>query len=535
MLKRILIVFFIILAGIFAGVLRIYYWSFNESFHVVSINNSSYNLKVGLCRGNIYDCNKIPLVNETLEQYCAVFPSIDACNSLSKILPQDKLLNCIEYLNSGKPFCIKLDNEINEISTKNLRLFKIPKRYPEKEDQIMPHILGYLSSSGEGICAIEKSFEDCLKNCTGEINISYKTNALGKIFKNKAISIRDSTYKHKGGVVLTIDKKIQRIVHDIAKEKMKKGTIIVSSVKNFEIKALVSMPEFDCKKIEESINKEDSPFLNRALQSYNAGSVFKLVTAMAFLEENFEGLENYNCESFIVAGNSCFHCANCRSHGKQDVKEALSNSCNTYFLNFAKYLNPEKFHRFCKNLGFGKSTKLAEDIVSQAGYLPNEEELKDLNEMALLSFGQGKLMVTPLQILSLINTIACNGEYKKPTLVLGLLNTELKFLEKFKSSPSKKVVSQKTVDEVKKGMKMCAEKGTGTLGKPENIEICAKTSTAQTGLKSGLRNVLQGWYAGFFPAKDPKYCVLVMMEDVESGGADCGPVFKEVVEKISKI
>ena len=144
-------------------------------------------------------------------------------------------------------------------------------------------------------------------------------------------------------------------------------------------------------------------------------------------------------------------------------------------------------------------------------------------------------MVTPLQILSLINTIACNGEYKKPTLVLGLLNTELKFLEKFKSSPSKKVVSQKTVDEVKKGMKMCAEKGTGTLGKPENIEICAKTSTAQTGLKSGLRNVLQGWYAGFFPAKDPKYCVLVMMEDVESGGADCGPVFKEVVEKISKI
>lgn len=535
MLKRILIVFLIILAGILTGVFRIYYWSFNEDFHAVSINNSSYNLKIGACRGNIYDCNKIPLVNETLEQYCAVFPSIDACNSLSKILPQGKLLNYIGYLNSGKPFCIKLDNEINEISTKNLRLFKIPKRYPEKEDQIIPHILGYLSSSGDGICAIEKSFDDYLKRCTGEININYKTDALGKIFKNKAISIKDSIYKHKGGVVLTIDKKIQRIVHDIAKEKIKKGTIIVSSVKNFEIKALASMPEFSCKKIEESLNEENSPFLNRALQSYNAGSVFKLVTAISFLEENIEGLENYNCEASIIAGNSCFHCANCRSHGKQDVKEALSNSCNTYFVNFAKYLNPKKFYKFCKNLGFGESIKLAEDIVSQAGYLPNEEELKDPNEMALLSFGQGKLMVTPLQILSLINTIALSGEYKKPTLVLGLLNTELKFLEKFKFSPSKKVVSQKTIDEIKRGMKMCAEKGTGILGKPENIEICAKTSTAQTGLKSGLRNVLQGWYAGFFPAKDPKYCVLVMMEDVESGGANCGPIFKEVVEKISKI
>ena len=513
MLKRILIFFIIIVFGIFIGIFRIYYWSFNGNFRAV----------------------KNPLVNESFEQYCVVFPSIDVCNSLSEILSQEELLAQVENLNSGKPFCVKIGKEINISSKKGLRIFKIPRRYSENKKQIAPHVIGYLNSAGEGVCAIEKSFDNYLKKCTGEININYKKDALGKIFSNNLLKINDFTYKHRGGVVLTIDKKIQRIVHEIAKEKIKKGAIIVASVKNFEIKSLVSMPEYDPNKVAQSINEKDSPFLNRALQSYNAGSVFKLVTSMALLENNIEGLENYNCEASIVVGDSCFHCARCRAHGIQNLKEALSNSCNTYFINFIKTIEPEKFYNFCKNLGFGEKIKLAEDVVSEKGYLPSPEELKDPNEMAHISFGQGKLMVTPLQILSLINTIANNGEYSRPMLVLGLVNHELKFLEKFKLPAKRRVISKKTADEIKKGMILCTESGTGSLGKVESVKVCAKTSTAQTGIKTNVKNVLQGWFAGFFPAENPKYSVLVMLEDVESGGADCGPIFKEIIEKIIKL
>ena len=487
---------------------------------------------VGSCRGNIYDCNKIPLVNELNDSYCAIFPSIDACSSLSKIVSQEEMVSYIPNLNSGKPFCIKLKKQNNIKDVKGLRIFKIPKRY--SEENILPHILGYLNNCGEGISGIEKSFNEYLKDCTGTLSINYRTDALGRLFKDPSISVEDSIYRHSGGVVLTIDKKIQRKISKIAKEHLKKGVIIVTQVPNCEIRGLASMPDFNPENIENDLKREDSPFLNRALQVYNAGSVFKLVTAIALLEDNIDGLDNYNCEGSVVAGNSCFHCANCRIHGVQDLKRALSNSCNTYFINFSKYLNTEKFHNLIGNLGFGKSTELAKDIVSKNGYVPSIDELKDLNELANISFGQGKLMVTPLQIIALINTIASNGEYTEPTLVEGLIDQGFSFVKKIKKEKGEKIVSESAIKEIKEGMLMCTEAGTGILGKPNNIKVCAKTSTAQTGIIKDGRSILQGWFAGFYPEKNPKYSVLVLAEDIESGGVDCGPIFKEVVEEISK-
>ncbi len=519
--------------GIFTGIFRLYYWSFDEPFSTAAIKNSSYSVKVGSCRGNIYDCNKIPLVNEENDDYCVVFPSIDACSNLSKIISQEEMVNCIPNLNSGKPFCIKLEKQNNTKGVRGLRIFKIPRRYSE-EEKILPHILGYLDNCGEGVSGIEKSFNNYLKNCSGTLSINYKTDALGRLFKDPSISVKDTIYRHLGGVVLTIDKKLQRKIKKIAKEHLKKGVIIVTQVPNCKIRGLVSMPDFDPENIKNDLNSEDSPFLNRAWQAYNAGSVFKLVTAMALLEENIDGLNNYNCEGSVVVGNSCFHCANCKSHGEQDLKKALSNSCNTYFINFSQYLNTEKFHTFIENLGFGKSSELAKDIVSEKGHVPSEDELKDLNELANTSFGQGKLMVTPLQVIALINTIASKGEYSKPTLIEGLIDQGLSFVKKFEKGKNKKVVSESTIKEIKEGMLMCTEFGTGTLGKPDGIKICAKTSTAQTGIKKDGRNILQGWFAGFYPEKNPIYSVVVLAEDIESGGVDCGPIFKEVVKETTK-
>ena len=535
MLKRSILIFVLILVGIFTSALRVYYWATRKEFSTVAVQNSTYALKIASCRGSIYDFKKRPLVNEGYEQYCAVFPSIDACTSLSNILPQDEILEYIPNLNSGKPFCIKLKNDVNAKDLLNLRIFKVPKRYLNTDDQILPHVLGYLDSSGNGVSGIEKSFNNYLKECTGTLSINYKTDALGRLFKNASISTRDTLYKHKAGVVLTIDKSIQRMVHDIAKESLKKGVIIVTEVPDCKIRALASMPEFDLLNIKENINSKDSPFLNRALINYNAGSVYKLVTAMELLEENIDGLDNYNCEGNIVLADTCFHCAKCRSHGVQNLEQALSNSCNTYFINFAKNLNSEKFYNLNKNLGFGSSVKLAPGYESFSGALPTFNDLKDLNTMANLSFGQGELMVTPVQISALINTIASNGRYTAPSLVEGLVDASLNFTEKFKKPNPKWVISEKTAKVIKDGMLSCVEKGTGTLGKLDFIKSAAKTSTAQTGIitEEG-KNILQGWFAGFYPFDNPKYCIVILAEDVQSGGTDCAPIFKKVAEEIIK-
>lgn len=534
LLKRALLFFILILIGIFVGGFRIYYWATNETFSTVAVQNSSYALKVASVRGNIYDFKNRPLVNETTQQYCAVFPSIDACTSLASLLPNGEILEYIQALNSAKPFCIKLQSNqvINAKDTQGLRLFTVPSRHTKETESIMPHVLGYLDSDGDGVCGLEKSFNSHLKSCTGTLKINYKTDALGRIFSQSAIQTEDSLYKYKAGVVLTINKSIQRIVHDIAKENIKKGAIIVTEVPNCEVRALVSMPEFNLADIGSSLNKDDSPFLNRALANYNAGSVYKLVTAMALLEENIPGLNDYSCEGSITLEDTCFHCANCKAHGIQNLEKALSNSCNTYFINFAKKLNPEKFYTLSKNLGFGSCVNLAPDYESSSGVIPSSTELKDEALMANTSFGQGTLMVTPLQISALINTVATGGKYIAPSLVKGLVNSNLEFTQKFKISAPKQIISEKTAEVIKNGMLCCVESGTGVLGNPEIVKAAAKTSTAQTGIIIDGRNILQGWFAGFYPFKNPKYCIVILAEDVQSGGLDCGPIFKKIVREI---
>ena len=529
MKKRTVIFSLIILSFLSFSIYRLYSLSQGKVLQTAAINNTTYKLKVASIRGKIYDCNKIPLVNTQKNTIAAIFPKDSTPRILSKLISFEKLNQILPLLQNKKPFCIQIDNDHKYLNSDDIQYFDVPKRY--SENQLSPHILGYLNSDGEGVFGIEKAFNQSLNESKGTIELKYKMNALGKLLSENQCFVEDNIKKQNQGVVLTLDKKIQTITQDVAQKYLKKGAIIVTEVPNCKIRAFCSMPNFDPENIAQYLNRDDSPLINRGLSAYNLGSIFKLVSMAAAAESNLNLYENFNCKGSINVLDGTYHCHNNTSHQNVNGPVALAHSCNTYFVNLCKNLNPDYFLNFAKQLGFGNKIELAPNMFSSAGILPNAKNLNDPKIMANLSFGQGKLMATPLQVSGLINSIAANGVCTEPSLVEGFVNENLEFTKKASLKPSRKVFSKNTADILKEGMMLSANIGTGVSGKPENISVAVKTGTAQTGIKVNERFILQAWYAGFFPIENPKYSIVVFAEDAESGGRSCGPAFKRLVEE----
>ena len=500
-----------------------------DYLQTAAIQNGSYNLKVCVNRGNIYDCNNESLLENEKTNMLVVVPDLETPSILNKILNKDQMDEVLNKLRLGKPFCVDIGDKF--VSSDSLRTFKVKKRI--NNGMVAPHILGYLDSKGNGVCGIEKSFNDYLNNTTkGTLNVRYEVDALGRLLPNKNVTVEDNTSNQSGGVALNLDKRIQDIAQSAAEKYMKKGAILITEVPNCEIRACVSMPSFLVSTIDKCLNDDSKPLLNRAFQAYNIGSVFKLVTAAKALESN-HNLGYYDCKGEIEIDKAKFHCHNNKSHGLINIVDALAYSCNTFFVNLAKTFDPEEFLNFIKRLGFGKTQTLAPDLVSFQGRLPTKEILSQSRYISNLSFGQGVLLTTPIQVAGLINTIASDGFYTEPKLVKGLLNEKMELIEEFYKLKRDKIFSKETSLVLKNGMKASLDKGTGQKAKPVKCLAALKTGTAQTGIRTqDNRMILQGWCAGFFPFDKPKYSVVVFVEDAESGGQSCGPIFKKIIDEM---
>ena len=529
MYKRILIFFSMLMVSLGIAVFNTYKISRGEILCDAAARQSSYKLKVATMKGNIYDCKKRSLVGVSDETFISVTPEINTLNVLSQILSDDEKNFALEEIKSGKPFVMKLSDE-KQLIAKGINTFKVPKRY--SKNQIAPHIIGYLDNDMQGVCGIEKAFNDFLNIAKGSIYVKYKVDALNRRIPGENSVVENTMYKHSKGVVLTIDEKLQKIAEFAAQKYIKKGAIVITEVPNCEIRACVSMPTFSPTNVADVLNDEDAPLLNRALLPYNIGSVFKLVTAAAILNENKNSDEMYNCTGKCKVDGHEFHCFDSKGHGLVNLEKAVALSCNTYFIEKALSIGGEKLLNLSKNLGFSKEFELAPGITSKAGVLPALENLSNNRALANFSFGQGKLLVTPIQVAVLINTIASGGLYCEPKLVEGLVNENLNYIQKTAKPNLTRVLSEECAQNLIQYMKASVEYGTSARGKPDEGLAAAKTGTAQTGIKTENHSVIQAWYAGIYPADRPKYSIIVFAEDAKGGGESCGPAFKKITQEI---
>lgn len=489
----------------------------NKSYASASLKNSK-TLKIASLRGTIFDCNSKRLTNSSYERFALIPDGFDKIAPISRFLSESDR----EALGNNLPIKIKISNGFY---SKSITCISVPKRY----DGIASHIIGYCDGASNGICGIEKSFDNILKGY--DIKARFIGDSLGRT-SGKA-KIEGSTNYKGNGVMLTIDKDIQKLCDEVAKENMGKGAIIVLETKTGKIKGITSAPDFDPYDIESALDSPSSPFFNRSLSAYNCGSIFKLCIAAASLYYNID--LKYDCKGFESCGKNRFNCLS--KHKTVDLNKALQVSCNCYFIKLGQKIGAKKLYEFASLLGFGREIKLTDDIISAGANLPDISELEQKpSELALFSFGQGSLLTSPLQIASMIQCIANNGQMITPSLIEGITDCNGKIINKEKQKLPSYILDKKDAEKLVEYMINCVEKGTGKKAFPENGGAGGKTATAETGIydKNG-KTVTQTWFGGFFPKKNPKYCIVVLAENGVSGGQTCAPIFKILADGINKV
>lgn len=533
MYRRVLILFSIIMFMFGATFLCLDSVSTKDKFKNAALSQQSYKLKISDVRATIYDCRNIPLVNLNKKYIAAVIPSTESLTALNPVVENSKKEELYQKCLLNTPFTIEVQKKVK---SPYIKIFEIPIRY--SSITLAPHIIGYISSDKKGVCGIEKSFDKYLSDKEKNISIKYDIDACGKILPGGNINIDDKSYFTTKGICLNLDSRIQAISQETASKYMQRGAVVVTQVPNCEIRASVSIPLFSPKNVAQYLNDKNSPLLDRTLCAFNLGSIFKLVTCAAALKRGISENFVYNCEGKNEVEDASFKCFNGKSHGEINMQQAVAYSCNGYFIELTKkYVNRKMLLDMSTKFGLGKKIEFSENIISKEGKLPSYESLENPKTLANFSFGQGKLLATPIQISALINSIASEGYYTKPKLIKNYLSENMQPFKDntFKSFEVKeRILPSKIANKLKEFMKASATYGTSIKGKPENVEIAAKTSTAQTGIIEDGKKVEQSWFAGFFPYENPKYCIVVLSEAGAGGGESAGPIFKEIVERMYK-
>ncbi len=480
-------------------------------------------------RGNIYDRNGNRIVNREIDTVLLIKPD----KTTYPIVTEEKGENFAkDTVLKGYFTILKIDGKhAKSIDNDNIKAIEVYNRYKSSP---AVHLIGYTDIDGNGVCGIEKYYNDKIKKSDGNLKVAYSADAIGRMLVGEKTEIRDNNYYNSSGICLTIDINIQNIVEAaLINGNITKGAAIVLDVETSAIIASASSPVYDRENLNRYLNDSSSPFLNRAFEAYPVGSVFKAVTTVASLENNIIP-GNYNCCGYIEKSGNNFYCNNRTGHGEIDFTTAFSLSCNPYFIELGTQAGAEKLLKTAKDLGFGKSFDLGNGFLTPKGKLPDLKELNSDAAVGNLSFGQGKLTASPLQVANFYCTIANGGIFNKPYIFNGEFDNNGKFIPSIKETGIVKIKKQ-TCEQIKNAMLETTKTGTGKLAFSNMFDSCSKTATAQSGVFDENNNEIKySWFVGFFPYEKPEYVVCIMKENGNSGGIDGAPVFKEICENIYK-
>lgn len=517
--KRALVCFMCILVGMLVCSARVITVATDNELSEAATKQSTKRIDVAVCRGEVYDCNGKSITSSGYRAVTVVLPTDYASVSLSEMLTGQELEAGLNKLRNGQAVTVWGKQPT---TSGGWHTFYVPTRY----NGSFTHILGYTNSDGHGVTGIEKYYDDTLYS-NQKVSLSYTTDSRGRMLAGLAFSVNEPVVSSK--VTLTVDSEIQKITEEAMLE-VQRGAAVVIEAKTGKIKALCSRPDFDPYDVAKYLNDENSPLINRAVCSYNVGSVFKPVIAVAAIESGCDQYR-YTCTGSVTVGDVTFKCHKTSGHGELGLKEALAESCNTFFYTLAENLGAEKVYNTSLLFRFGQELNCNGGLVSNKGSLPTLEKLTTLPaELSNFSIGQGDLMLSPIALSTLYCAIVNGGQYRLPYIVTSVeANGETQSFE-----PSLPTVAFKksTADSLKEYLKNVLQNGTGNAAYSEGVSAGGKTGTAQTGWKIDGRNVLNGWFCGFYEGKRMDYVIVIVKEDVKSGSADCAPIFKNITENL---
>ena len=566
-----------------------------------SEENRIKRVKVAAPRGMIFDRNHRLLIDNRPDFDLEVIPQYlresreekRVIGMLSKILktPDKEIQDLLDKAKgqpSFMPVKIKTDLTRDEVAQIEVRKIDMPGIEVKEEikrtniyGDIAAHLLGYIgevnstelpivNKSGQryrlgdsiGRYGLEQRMETQLRGIDGE-DIK-EVDALGRVKLERKRSRLLQANLGKSAIpgknlVLTIDQDLQQVATEAFGEKI--GSMVAINPRNGEILAMLSRPSFDPTAFSRGIssnawnkllNNENHPLRDKTIQDhYSPGSTFKIVTAIAGLQEGvIDENTKFHCPGVIKIGNRLYHCHS--HHGEMNVVRAITQSCDVFFYRVAlKLKSVDDIAKWATVLGLGKKTgiNLKGEIP---GLIPTEEwktkrfgQPWNAGETATVAIGQSFVLTTALQLANLYAAIGNGGTLFRPYIVKEIESSDGKILKEFTPEIMSQVhLDPKTIDLVKQGLwgVINSPVGTAYSQRLPGMDFVGKTGTAQV-IRIAAEKIYQrcesmkfrdrhnAMFVGFAPAKDPAIAVAVIGEHACHGGYGAAPVARAVIKK----
>lgn len=522
---------------------RLVYIQFFHHKKSLDLANNQYCITIELQpkRGAILDSKLRQLaVNLKVDSVYAVARDVEekekAAEILAPILNTDKAF-LYERLCRDKLFVWltrKISKEqsqkIRDLNLKGIRLIDETKRfYPN--GALASQAIGFSGVDNVGLEGLERHYDRYLRGKKG-----YKL--IVRDAKSREIYALERGFLPPvdgNNLILTVDEVIQHIAEKALKKAFKKhearaGVAVVMSPFTGEVLALATEPSYD---LNDFNNADSDARRNRVVcDGYEPGSVFKVVTASACLDQGVVSLEdNFFCENgaWYVAGHTLH---DHRGHGDLTFKEVIVKSSNIGTVKAAMKLGEESLYRYIKAYGFGSPTGI--DIPGEISGTVRPLNLWSKYSITAIPMGH-EVAVTPIQLVSCISAIANGGLLVKPRLVREIIDSKGEAIKEFEPVIKRRVISEETSRKLKRVMQAVVEEGTGKIARLQGYSAAGKTGTSQKIEPSGRysHSKYVASFAGFAPVDNPVLSICVMIDEPHHGyfgGTVSGPVFKEIAE-----
>lgn len=557
--KKILVVFFCaaaILVGLIGRLIYLmvfdadYYQGLAEDLH-------EREREIKAARGEIVDRNGVVLAtNRTVCTISVIHSQVEDPERVIQVLCKEleleeaEVRKKVEKVSSMEKIKTNVDKEtgdrIREYDLAGVKVDEDFKRY-YPYDELASRVLGFTGGDNQGIIGLEVKYEEYLKGING--TILTVTDARGVELEGVA---EDRIEPVAGETLLvSLDYNIQaycqQAAQKVLEEKQAEGVgILLMDPQNGEIYAMVNVPEFNLNEPYELNSGVDSSTLsdeelqdqlnqmwrNRCINdTYEPGSIFKIITSSACLEEGVVSLDDtFYCPGYRIVEDRRIRCHKVGGHGQETFVEGIQNSCNPVFMDIGLRLGAERFYDYFEKLGLFSLTNI--DLPGEAGTIMHKKEDIGTVELATMTFGQS-FQVTPIQMAVTVSSIINGGNRVTPHLGMAVLDKEGNVIEEFEYRTKEDIVSEKTSETMRMLLESVVSEGSGSNAYLEGYSIGGKTATSQTLPRSANKYISS--FLGFAPADDPQILGMVIIYDPQGvyyGGTIAAPVLRDIYDNV---
>ena len=513
--------------------------------------------EIKAARGEIVDRNGVVLAtNRTVCTISVIHSQIKEPERVIEVLSKElgissgEIRKKAEKISSREKIKTNVDKEtgdrIREYDLDGVKIDEDFKRY-YPYDSLASKVIGFTGGDNQGIIGLEVKYEKWLKGTNGTILTT--TDARGieleGIAEDRIEPVAGETLQ------ISLDYNIQMYAQQAALKAMEEKeadavVILVMNPQNGEIYACVNIPEFnlndpftlnmeeDTSELDDEVKQErlNQMWRNRCINdTYEPGSVFKVFTASAALEEGVVSLtDQFYCPGYKIVEDRKIRCARTTGHGAETFVQGVQNSCNPVFIEVGLRLGVDNFYKYFEK--FGLLEKTGVDLPGEADTIMHKKENVGQVELATMSFGQS-FQVTPIQMAATISSLINGGERITPHFGMATYRADGEKTETFDYGEGKRILSQEVSETMQAVLETVVSEGGGKNAYIEGYRIGGKTATSQTLPRSARKYIAS--FVGFAPADDPEVLAMAVIynpQGVYYGGTIAAPVVRDIFDNV---